>query len=304
MPRVEKKKHRRSFGRRRKAWDPITNSIVPRIPDDVRVRAVAPRPRPGVGRRRRDDAVDSHDEDRAAGTGGRRRTDDDNDDDDDCRSASGPETGLDPPPPPPAAPAIMAASIGNGGDDGGIIAASASVLGRRKKKEGGIEGGGGRAGCRGHRPKDGRRVVLGDRSNVLPANDAPARTGDSKREFLRIIIPCVVAVDDRYIFQKAKSPCAEMLIPLYIHIRKTNAMIRQRDRPPPSGRIVPRASRGPPPARPRPSTTTAGPGPGRRVGRRGGAKEATTASAESAAMAAAATTRTINDAGRRPSNSS
>ena len=190
MPRVERKKHRRSFGRRRKAWDPITNSIVPRIPDDVRVRVVAPRPRPEVGRRRHDDAVDSHDEDRAAGTGGRRRTDDDNDDDD-CRSASGPETGLDSPPPPSAAPAIMAASIGNGGDDGGIIAASASVLGRRKKKEGGIEGGGGgRAGCRGHRPKDGRRVVLGDRSNVLPANDAPARTGDSRREFLRIIISC------------------------------------------------------------------------------------------------------------------
>jgi hypothetical protein len=207
MPRVEKKKHRRSFGRRRKAWDPITNSIVPRIPDDVRV--VAPRPQPEAGRRRHEDAVDYlHDGDRAAGMGGRRRrTDDDNDndDDDDCRSASGSETGLDSPPL-AAAPAIIAASIGNGGDDGGIIiAVSASVLERRKKKEDGIEGGGGRAGCRSHRPKDGRRVVLGDRSNVLPANDAAARTGDSKREFLRIIISCC-RVDDRY-FSEAKSPC-------------------------------------------------------------------------------------------------
>ena len=209
MPRVEKKKHRRSFGRRRKAWDPITNSIAPRIPDDVRV--VAPRPQPEAGRRRHEDAVDYlHDGDRAAGTGGRRRRrtdDDDDDDDDDCRSASGSETGLDSPPP-AAAPAIIAASIGNGGDDGGIIiAVSASVLGRRKKKEGGIEGGGGRAGCRSHRPKDGRRVALGDRSNVLPANDAAARTGDSKREFLRIIISCC-RVDDRY-FSEAKSPCRD-----------------------------------------------------------------------------------------------
>jgi hypothetical protein len=197
MPRVEKKKHRRSFGRRRKAWDPITNSIAPRIPDDVRV--VAPRPQPEAGRRRHEDAVDLHDGDRAAGTDGRRRrrTDDDDDDDDDCRSASGSETGLDSPTP-AAAPAIIAASIGNGGDDGGIfIAVSASVLGRRKMKEGGIEGGGGRAGCCSHRPTDGRRVVLGDRSNVLPANDAAARTGDSKREFLRIIISCC-RVDDRY----------------------------------------------------------------------------------------------------------
>ena len=166
MPRVEKKKHRRSFGRRRKAWDPITNSIAPRIPNNVRV--VAPRrPRPEEGGRRHD-AFDSRDDDRdyyyreggrAAGMGGRRRTYDD----DDCRSASG-ETGIDTP---PAAPAIVAASVG--GVDDGIVETSFG-----DKKEGDEGGGRGR-----RRQKDGR-VVLGDRSNV-PANDA-ARTGDSKRE--------------------------------------------------------------------------------------------------------------------------
>ncbi len=198
MPRVEKKKLRRSFGRRRKAWDPISRSIVPRIPDDVRV--VAPRPQPEVGWRRHDDAVDLHDGDRAAGMGGRRRTDDDNDDDD-CRNASGSETGLDSPPP-AAAPAITAASIGNGGDDDGIIAVSAS-FGRKKKEGGG--GRGGRAGRNRHRPKDGRRVVLGDRSNVLPANDAAAQTGDSKREsFASFRVVMSISL-----FQKSKSSCPE-----------------------------------------------------------------------------------------------